>query len=254
MRLVGYIRVSGVGQVKDGYGLDVQAKAIRSWARANGHRLTGIERDEGVSGASEALDRDGFNAALTAVRNGEADGILIPRLDRLARALTVQESALAIVWRSGGHVFAADTGEVQRDDPDDPMRTALRQVIGIFAELDRRTTVKRLRDGRAAKQAAGKHATGSYRYGTQGAGKGRDRDAAPNPAEQAAVTRIRALRAEGRSYREIAAALDAEGHKPRRAASWSAMSVRNVAMREPAPQGVREFADSTSPKAARSDR
>jgi hypothetical protein len=34
------------------------------------------------------------------------------------------------------------------------------------------------------------------------------------------------------SYREIDAALDTEGHKPRRAASWSAAAVCNVALRE----------------------
>jgi DNA invertase Pin-like site-specific DNA recombinase len=81
--------------------------------------------------------------------------------------------------------FAADTGEAQRDDPDDPMRSALPKVIGVFAELERRTTVKRLRDGHAAKKAAaGKHVIGSYAYGTMGA----------------AVARIGVLRADGRSY------------------------------------------------------
>jgi hypothetical protein len=47
--------------------------------------------------------------------------------------------------------------------------------------------------------------------------------------EQAAVARI--VRRAGESYRAIAATLDAEGHRPRRAASWSAMAVRSVAHR-----------------------
>jgi hypothetical protein len=46
------------------------------------------------------------------------------------------------------------------------------------------------------------------------------------------VARIVELRRAGRSYPEIATALDAEGHKPREAASWSAAAVRNVALRE----------------------
>jgi hypothetical protein len=33
---------------------------------------------------------------------------------------------------------------VLQDDSNDPMRTALRQVVGVFAELDRRMVVKRL--------------------------------------------------------------------------------------------------------------
>ena len=59
-----------------------------------------------------------------------------------------------------------------------------------------------------------------------------DRDAGPIEAEQKAVARIVELRRAGRSYREIAKALDTEGHKPRRAASWSPAAVRNVALRE----------------------
>jgi hypothetical protein len=66
----------------------------------------------------------------------------------------------------------------------------------------------------------------------QGHGEGKTRDAAPNPTEQAAVRRIVELRRAGKSYRVIGETLDAEGLRPRRAAQWSAMSVRNIADRE----------------------
>jgi DNA invertase Pin-like site-specific DNA recombinase len=231
VKLVAYVRVSGTGQVNDGYGLTVQEKAVRAWAKTNGHRIVRIVREEGVSGAKDALDRPGLSEALLMVQEGDAEGLLIPRLDRLARALTVQEATLAIVWRDGGRVFTTDTGEVLADDPDDPMRTAMRQVVGVFAELDRRMVVKRLRDGRAAKQAAGKKAVGAYAYGTHGKGEGRDRDAAPNPAEARVLARIVELRKAGRSYRVIGETLDAEGLSPRRAAKWSAMVVRSVCQR-----------------------
>jgi DNA invertase Pin-like site-specific DNA recombinase len=104
----------------------------------------------------------------------------------------------------------------------------MRQVVGVFAELDRRMVVKRLRDGRAAKKATGRKSVGAYAYGTHGEGEGRDRDAAPNPAEAAAVARILELRAEGQSYRAIGEQLDAEGLHPRRAAKWNAMTVRSI--------------------------
>jgi hypothetical protein len=55
---------------------------------------------------------------------------VVARLARLARALTVQKASLAVAWQAGGHVFTADAGEVLRDDPANPMRTALRQVVG----------------------------------------------------------------------------------------------------------------------------
>jgi DNA invertase Pin-like site-specific DNA recombinase len=139
---------------------------------------------------------------------------------------------LALVWQCRVKVFAADTGEVHRDDPDDPMRTAIRQVMGVFAELDRKMVAKRLRDGRVAKAAAGRKAVGEYPFGYAATDKGRERDVGPTETEQKAVARIVELRLAGRSYREIAKTLDAEGRKPRRATCWLAAAVRNVALRE----------------------
>ena len=231
VRLVSYLRVSSEGQL-EGYGLDAQRRTVRAWAKANGHRIVHPCVDEAISGALEAAARLGLVCALDAITTGVADGVVVARLDRLARQLTVQEATLALVWQHGARVFAVDTGEVHRDDPDDPMRTAIRQVMGVFAELDRKMVAKRLRDGRLAKAAAGRKAVGDYPFGYAATGKGRERDVGPTEAEQKVVARIVELRRAGRSYREIAKALDTEGQKPRRAASWSAAAVRNVALRE----------------------
>ena len=39
MKLVAYVRVSTAGQVSDGYGLGVQEKAVKTWAKNGGHRI-----------------------------------------------------------------------------------------------------------------------------------------------------------------------------------------------------------------------
>lgn len=230
MKLVGYIRVSSSGQL-DGYGPETQRRNIRSWARANGHKVVHWCEDT-ITGKVEAVDRPGFACVVEHIVNHDAEGVIIGRLDRLARQLTTQEAALALLWKLKATVFTADAGEVQQDDPDDPMRTAIRQVFGVFAELDRKLVTKRLRDGRQAKADSGRHAVGAYAYGYRGIGKGRDRDAGPNYAEQDAIERIRELRQEGASYRDIASTLDDEGYRPRRAERWSSMAVRNIAVRE----------------------
>ena len=230
MKLVAYIRVSTAGQVSDGYGLSIQEKAVRAWAKANGHRIVRLVREEGVSGAKDAVDRPGLSEALTLIQDGTAEGVLIPRLDRLARSVTVQEATLAFVWRHGGKVFAADSGDIA-EDQDDPYRIAMREMAGVFAGLERRIIVKRLKDGRAAKDAAGRKSVGAYAYGTQGVGEGRERDAGPNPAETEAHTQILELRRAGSSYREICDALDAAGHRPRRAERWQPMVVRTICQR-----------------------
>jgi DNA invertase Pin-like site-specific DNA recombinase len=101
----------------------------------------------------------------------------------------------------------------------------------VFAELDRRMVVKRLRDGRQAKAATGKHATGSYTYGFHGQGKGRDRDAAPLDAEQQTIGVIKELRTAGLSYRAIITELESRGLRPRPAEHWSPSAVRNIVLR-----------------------
>jgi DNA invertase Pin-like site-specific DNA recombinase len=216
--------------VSDGYGLSIQEKAVRAWAKANGHRIVRLVSEEGVSGAKEAVDRPGLSEALTLIQDGTAEGLLIPRLDRLARSVTVQEATLAFVWRHGGRVYAADSGDIA-EDQDDPYRIAMREMAGVFAGLERRIIVKRLKDGRAAKDASGRKSVGAYAYGTHGVGEGRERDAGSNPAEAAAHARTLELRRSGKSYREICEALNAEGHRPRRAERWQPMVVRAICRR-----------------------
>lgn len=231
MKLVAYLRVSTAGQL-DGYGLDVQRANIKAWARTNGHRIV-AEFQDVITGKSDAGDRPGLEEAIQMIRRPPiVDGIIVGKLDRLARKLTVQEGILALIWREGGTVFTAEDGEVRAEDPDDPMRDAMRQMMGVFAELDRKTVVKRLRDGRKAKAAQGRKAVGAYAFGTTGVGKGRERDAGPREDEREAVERIMELHRAGASFRAIGAALDAERLRPRRSSTWSPMSVRAVVLRE----------------------
>ena len=163
LKAVAYVRVSTDRQSEEGFGT-IQHEAVRRWAKLAGHRLVAVHADEGLSGALPATARPGLAAALDMIRTGAADALVLPKLDRLARTLSVQEAALASIWAQGGRVFLPD-GEVLRDDPDDPMRTAMRQMMGVFSQLERGMITARLRAGRAAKASAGGYAYGSPPYG-----------------------------------------------------------------------------------------
>jgi DNA invertase Pin-like site-specific DNA recombinase len=226
LRLVAYLRVSTTDQL-DGLGLDVQEKAIRGWAKRSGHRVTLVHTDAGVSGSKDAIDREGLAGALTAIQTDEADGLAVHRLDRLARSLTVQEAALSLVWREGCKVFTADAGEVPEDDPDDPMRTFVRQVMGAANQLEKAMIVKRMRDGRRLKGEQG-----GYAYGAPPLGKrAEEGDLVVDHEESATVRRIGELRQAGLSYRQIVAVLDDEGHRTKRGGRWHPRTVSNVVAR-----------------------
>src|SRR5215469_8140179 len=152
--LIAYRRVSTQGQV-DRYGLAAQETDVRGYAKREGLRIVRIETDGAKTGTLPADERPALLACLKAIGDGEATGLLIPSLDRLARELTVQEAILGQVWDAGGIVHSVETGLVPEDDPDDPMRTAMRQMRGVFAQLDRALIIKRMRNGRKAKAADG---------------------------------------------------------------------------------------------------
>jgi len=137
MKVVAYVRVSTGKQVEEGLGLADQEQACRAWARQHGHQVLAAFRDEGVSGTKELEHRLGLAEALAAVKDGQAGAIVVYRLDRLARDLVLQEQLLAEVWRSG-ELFSTAGGEANlHDDPEDPSRRLIRQVLGAVSEYER---------------------------------------------------------------------------------------------------------------------
>ena len=225
MRLIGYRRVSTAGQV-DRYGLPAQETDLRGYARNGKHQLVRIETDGAKPGSLPPEERPGLLAALKAIKAGEADGLLVPGdLDRLSRKLTVQEAILDQVWKLGGVIHTTDRGELQADDEDDPMRTAIRQFMGVVAQLDRALVAKRMRNGRKAKAATGGYAGyGSPAFGQRSV----DAELVTDENEAAVIDRMRELRGEGLSYRLIAAQLNAEGLRSKRGGEWHPETVSRV--------------------------
>lgn len=227
MKLVAYLRVSTEGQAEDGFGLEVQRSQVSKWAKLNKHKIVQWCSDEGVSGTLDAVDRAGLACVLEAIEIGTAQALVVSRLDRLARRLHVQEAALAHVWMLGGRAFTSDGGEVLQDDPDDPMRTAMRQMMGVFSELERSMIAKRMRDGRRMKAERGGYAYGGPAFGF----RAESRSLVEDDAEQKALGLIAKLHQEGKSLREIAATLTEAGIAPKRSTKWHPETLRKIIAR-----------------------
>jgi len=237
VKLVAYLRVSTIEQADKGYGLDVQQEAITKAAKQLAAEVVAWPADEGKSGALDVEDRPGLERALMLVRTAQADGLIVRDLDRLARSISVQEAVLSAVWRNkGAAVFTSvPPQEVPRDDPDDPMRTAMRQMRGVFDELERRLIAKRLRDGRKAKAAKGGHVNGPAPYGWRTEKKHADNPhgaLVPIPAEQEVLQKMKTLAAQGVPTREIARVLTAQGYPTQRGARpWHHATVARILKR-----------------------
>jgi site-specific DNA recombinase len=87
MRAVGYIRVSTEEQAAWGHGLDVQERAIRSFAESQAYPLVEIVADPGESGAKAPEHRPGFARILELAKGGLFSVLLVWKFDRLARNL-----------------------------------------------------------------------------------------------------------------------------------------------------------------------
>jgi DNA invertase Pin-like site-specific DNA recombinase len=225
--LCAYVRVSTQGQADDGQGLDVQRDAIEAWARAHGHTIVATFEDAGISGSNGLEQRVGLADAMQAVR--DHDGLVVARLDRLARDLVLQETLLGELARVGVAVFSTVPGEqaVLGDDPDDPSRQLIRQIMGAIGQYERSLIALRLRAGRDRKRALGGYSGGAPGFGW----RAHDGDLEPVPGEQDVIETIRRLRGDGRSYAGVADELNARGLEARHGGRWHAATVRRVTLR-----------------------
>lgn len=222
LRVIAYLRVSTDSQL-DGYGIDNQRDSIDAWATHAGAEIiaTYVER---ISGTVAFDRRPELATALARIANDGVDGLVVARLDRLARRLHEQEAALAHVWGSGHRVWSADAGEILRDDPDDPMRTALRQMMGVFAELERGMIRSRLRAGRRAKREATGWAGGTVPYGWRSV----DGTLVPDDRQQEVVALIGSLRAGGMTTVDIPIELNRREIPGPAGGLWHRSAVRRV--------------------------
>lgn len=230
MKVAAYLRVSTDRQAEHGLGLAVQRDAITRWATTQRHSIVTWAADEGVSGSNGLDTRVGLFDALSAVQDGSANGLVVYRLDRLARDLILQETLIGMVQKAGGRVYstAASEDDLLSVESDDPSRKMIRQILGAVSEYERAMIRLRLRSGKLAKKQRGGFVGGRVPLGYERDGAGSLRT---DQAEQDAIARMVALRAQGMSLRDIAAALTAEGYKPKRGEQWHSAVIGRVLAR-----------------------
>ena len=216
-RAIGYVRVSTDDQVQ-GYGLTVQRQAIKDYCKVNALRLGEIYSDAGISGSNGLDTREGLAKALTALEAHQAAVFVVPRLDRLARDLILQETILARLQAAGVDVVSVSEGHVVTDDP---TRILIRQVLGAMAQYERALIRARITAGKAAK---GGYVGGRPRYGWRAIGG----ELVEDEHEQAVIARVRREKDAGLSLREIGAGLVADGILPRSGGTWNPNTVRRL--------------------------
>jgi DNA invertase Pin-like site-specific DNA recombinase len=143
--IIAYMRVSTDEQADSRLGLEAQRTAIlvearrRGWAEAD---LTFIE-DAGYT--AKNLNRPGIRAALKALETGEADTLVVAKLDRLTRSMA---DFTGLLQAAAKHRWALVALDLQVDTTT-PNGEAMAYVVAVFANLERRLISDRTKAGLA---------------------------------------------------------------------------------------------------------
>ena len=204
MKVVGYVRIAPRERRADRPALDEQRDAVAAECARRGLELIRIEEDVR---SGRTLRRPGLQAALAACRRGDADGIVVARLDRLTYSLDDLALLMRTALERGFFVIAPDLGLDLSTD-------AGRQAATVLAAASRwhpRGLARRAHTALAER-------------GENPPGRGRPSSTPPELAE-----RIRGLRARGSTLQAICDTLNAEGvPTPRGGSHWRPTSLRAI--------------------------
>lgn len=213
-----YLRTSSATNVGGDSG-ERQRQAVQAYAARAGLDVVKEFYDAAVSGADPIDQRPGFLNLLAHAKAHGIGVILVETASRFARSLMVQELGLQLLRREGVQLVAADSPETFADGAD-PMVEAVRQMLGVMAQLDKALTVAKLRGARdRASATVGRRVEGRKGYG----------ETNPEVVRQAKrLARKSPKTGEARSLREIATELAALGMMTGRGTVFSAGQVRRL--------------------------
>ncbi|GAA5033929.1 recombinase family protein [Terrabacter aeriphilus] len=206
VRALGYVRVSTDEQHASGAGLSAQRAAIQAEAARRGWDLVEVVGED--AGASSAtLERTGLTSALEVLDRGDADVLVVAKLDRLSRSVAQGALIMDRAKRKGWQLVALDFGL----DTTTPAGEMVANVILSTSQYERRLIGQRTREALAVKRS-------------QGVRLGR-----PQVLPDAVVARIVGEHRGGRSMSAIARGLDMDRVPTARGgARWYQSSVSKV--------------------------
>lgn len=165
-QFVAYCRVSTENQ-KEEKTIQLQVESLKKYAEDKGITIVEWFEDDGVSGGLE--ERPGLIRLMKYLEmNLDIHGVLIYKLDRLARDLYIQEGLVREFTKLKKEVVSTLEPDLAGDDP---FRKAFRQMLGVFAEFEKAMITLRMKNGRASAVSKGRWHGGQifgYDHGKNG--------------------------------------------------------------------------------------
>ena len=204
MNAITYTRVSTGKQAESGLGLEAQASAIHQAVSTRGWSVVAEMADEGAS--AKTLNRPALTDALAMLKAGEANVLVVAKMDRVTRSVVDLAALLERAGREGWSLVALDLDL----DTSTPMGEMVANVYVSVGQMERRLIGQRTSAAMQAGKARG------ARYGR------------PVAMAESTRQRIAEAKAAGLSLRGIVAVLEAENVPTARGGKWTAATVRRV--------------------------
>lgn len=204
MKAIGYARVSTTKPGDDGHGMHVQKAAIEVACAQRDWELIDTETD--VASGKTTNGRHGMRQAIERLEDGEAEALVVTKLDRLARSSLDFANTLKRARDKGWSIVILELSL----DTSTPMGKFTAQVIAAVAELESAMVSARTKDALAVVRSKG------VRLG------------APRQTPDDTIRLVADYRESGKTLQGIADRLNADRVPTAKGGTWTFSAVRRA--------------------------
>ena len=142
-------------QANEGYSLSEQEERLTKYCEAMGWELIRVFIDPGYTGAN--MERPALKEMISEIEKGNADIILVDKLDRLSRS---QFDTLYLIQKVFNENECAFVSRAESFDTSTAFGRAMVGILSVFAELERERIKERMNDGKEGRAKEGKYKGG----------------------------------------------------------------------------------------------
>jgi DNA invertase Pin-like site-specific DNA recombinase len=216
-KAIGYIRVSTDKQSEKGVSLEAQQEKIKAYALLYDLELVDMVIE---SGSAKSMDREGLQKALGRLQSGEAEALVVTKLDRLTRSVADLGKLVECYFQVYGLLSVSE----QIDTRSAAGRLVL-NVLASVSQWEREVIGERTSAAMQHMRQQNQYTGGKVPYGFNLV----DGELTHNDSEQRVLELVRKHREAGMSLRWIAKALADEGFKSRAGKPFHFQAVAKMA-------------------------
>lgn len=198
IKAVAYCRVSTEEQAREGISLDNQQDKVRAYATVKDLELVEIITDAGIS--AKDLKREGLQRVLSMLQSGEAQALIVFKLDRLTRST---KDLLTLVYDVLIPQNIALHSITETLDTTNANGRFFLTMLGAMATWEREIIIERTKEAMRHKKSVGEWC-GRIPYGFKVNGK----RLTENQDERILIRKAKRMRRSGKSIRAIAKELN----------------------------------------------